>query len=700
MMNKTAYEELKQKLKYHMNRYYNEDEPEISDYEYDRLMVQLKEAEKEHPEWVDQDSPTQVIGENVVDEKFAASTPRGSKRTSGVVVSHDVPMLSIQDVFTKEDVLRWVHEVRSRHPDVKFSVEQKIDGLSMSIRYDKGKIVLAETRGDGLLGEDVTLNALAIPDVLQDLGPAGKNDAGLLLPLEIRGEVYMTLEAFEKTNERQELEGKKIFANPRNCAAGTLKQLDPRMVKKRGLSMFLFNMQRAEDETLMQSHQGALRRMKAAGFPIVPSVLCVSDEEILAQIDAIGASRGELSYDIDGAVVKIDQIAYREDFPAGSKYSAGHIAYKYPPEEKEAVIQKIELSVGMTGRINPTAVFTPIRLCGTAVSRATLHNQDFINRLGIGIGDTVLVYKSGEIIPKIRSVVREKHPEGGEVYQIPSVCPVCGGRVEREAGSADMFCTNEDCPAKLIRRVIHFVSRDAMDLKGFGAEYIQSLIEGGYLRNIADLYSLKDHRSRLIQEGVIGKEKNTDKLLAVIERSKQNEPYRLLCGLAIANVGKEGAKTLMHHFHSFDALREAGLEDLLKVPDVGETTARGILNYFAGKEHQELLERLKKEGVRMEEEKTLAPGAEQPLAGKKIVITGALSHFLNREELISFIEERGGKVSGSVSGKTDFLINNDKASTSGKNKKAIELGIPILSEDDFLSNLAPEKNVSSEKQDL
>ncbi|MCH4192866.1 MAG: NAD-dependent DNA ligase LigA, partial [Butyrivibrio sp.] len=368
-----------------MDRYYNQDAPEISDYEYDQLMLELKQLEKEHPELVTGDSPTRIIGGN-------------AKRKAGVIVEHDVPMLSIQDVFSKEDVLEWVHEVRAMHPDVKFDVEHKIDGLSMSIRYENGVLKMAETRGDGLLGEDVTANALVIPDIVQKLHTEYPY-------LEVRGEVYMSHEDFDRTNERQEIQGKKVFANPRNCAAGTLRQLDSAMVRERGLSMFVFNIQKADD-MLMQSHYEGLTRLhETEKMTTVPSVLCTTDEEILAQIDAIGEMRGELRYDIDGAVIKIDQIAYRNDFPAGTKYSAGHIAYKYPPEEKEAVITDIELSVGMTGRVNPTAVFTPVRLCGTTVSRATLHNQDFIDKLGIGIGETVVVYKSGEIIPKIRSVV-------------------------------------------------------------------------------------------------------------------------------------------------------------------------------------------------------------------------------------------------------------------------------------------------------
>ncbi|MCR4832500.1 MAG: NAD-dependent DNA ligase LigA [Butyrivibrio sp.] len=659
----SEYKDLCEQIKYHMDRYYNQDTPEISDYEYDQLMIRLKAIEKEHPEIIANDSPTQIIGGT-------------AKREAGVTVEHNVPMLSIQDVFSKEEVLDWVHSVRDLHPDVKFDVEQKIDGLSMSIRYQNGSLALAETRGDGLIGEDVTVNALVIPDVVKKL----KNDYDYL---ELRGEVYMSHKDFDAVNEKQELLGKKLFANPRNCAAGTLRQLDSKMVKERGLSMFIFNIQSGDDELMASHHAGLERLAKEDGIKIAPSVLCTTDEEILAQIDAIGEARGDLEYDIDGAVIKIDQVAYRNDFPAGSKYSAGHIAYKYPPEEKEAVITDIELSVGMTGRVNPTAIFTPIRLCGTTVSRATLHNQDFIDSLGIAIGKKVLVYKSGEIIPKIKAVVDDNDKEN--VYKIPDICPVCGAPVVREADTADMKCTNDDCRAKLERRIINFVQRDAMDIKGFGEEYIKALIEEGYLNNIGDIYLLKNHRETLIAKGIIGKEKNTDKLLGVIEESKKNEVYRLITGLSIGNVGKASAKTLMKHFDSVDELMHASVESLQEVEDVGETTALAIHEFFHKESNIELIGRLKEYGLNMEAEKN--QGTSE-LAGMTFVITGDVNHFKNRNELVEFIESKGGKAAGSVSKKTTALINNDSTSNSSKNKKAKDLGIPIWTEEEFLEKIS------------
>ncbi|MBO4375153.1 MAG: NAD-dependent DNA ligase LigA [Lachnospiraceae bacterium] len=659
------YDELKKTIKYHMGRYYDEDSPEISDREYDELMMRLKKIEKEHPELVNEDSPTRIIGGS-------------TKREAGVNVEHDVPMLSIQDVFTKEEVAEWISEVKSLHPDALFDVEQKIDGLSMSIRYENGRVIMAETRGDGLIGEDVTKNALVIDDVVREL--AVPQDY-----LEVRGEVYMTHESFERTNAEQELYGRKIFANPRNCAAGTLRQLDSTVVRQRGLSMFIFNVQKGSDE-YMTSHAEALEKLsKVQGMKTVPSRICRDVAEVMEEIDRIGSLRGQLPYDIDGAVVKVDNVAYRDDFPAGSKYSAGHIAYKYPPEEKESVIRSIELSVGMTGRINPTAVFDPIRLCGTAVSRATLHNQDFIDELGIGIGQTVIVYKSGEIIPKIKGVNKDKAPKDGKVFRIPDTCPVCGHPVRREKDSADLKCVNPECSAKLMKRIVNFVSRDAMDIKGLGTESIKSLLEEGYIHDISDIYTLKDKREELIEKGIVGKEKNTAKLLEAIEASKQNPPERLLTGLAIENVGRTSAKTIMRHFGSIDLLMAAGLEELTNVRDVGEVTAASIHEFFANGDIKKLMERLKDYGLNM----TSQDGGQGDdiLAGRTYVITGDLVRFAKREDLVLLIEKHGGKASGSVSKKTYALINNDASSNSGKNKKAKELGIPVITEEEFLEEL-------------
>ncbi len=656
---KERYEQLKKTIEYHMDRYYNQDAPEISDYDYDMMMQELKTIEKEYPELVTKDSPSQKVGGK-------------AKRTAGVTVTHRNPMLSIQDVFTKEDVVAWIQSVKRVHPDALFSVEQKIDGLSMSLRYVNGELTLAETRGDGLVGEDVTLNSYEVQGIQRNIDVPYDY-------LELRSEVYMGHDDFEKINERQEELGKKTFANPRNCAAGTLRQLDPTITKERGLRLYVFNVQEGPAE-VMDNHTKGLELLKSKGVPVVPHTLCATEEEVLAQIDAIGESRGELDYDIDGAVIKIEQHEYREDFPAGSKYSAGHIAYKYPPEEKEAVIRDIELSVGRTGKIAPTAIFTapdsdkPIHLCGTKVSRATLHNQDVINELGVGIGDTVLVYKSGEIIPKIKAVT--KHV--GEVYQIPSICPDCGQPVVRDE-SADIKCVNPSCPSQLIRTVSYFASRDAMDIKAFGETYVKTLVEEGYLHDYADIYTLKEHRDELVEKGLMGKDKNTDKILKAIEESKKNEPAKLLTALGIQNVGKTSAKAIMKHFSSIDALSKASEEELIAIPDVGGITAQCIYSFFRNPVDVAIIEKLKAAGVNMEV--SVSEESSSKLAGLTFCITGTLPT-MGRSEAAELIEKNGGKCTGSVSKKTNYLLAGEAAGS--KLEKAKTLGVTVITEEDLL----------------
>ena len=496
--------ELRDKINYHSDRYYNQDSPEISDYEFDMLMQQLKKLEKEHPELVTKDSPTQHVGGT-------------AKRTAGVLVHHNVPMLSLQDVFSKEEVVDFVEQMKEQLDDPEFVVEYKIDGLSMALRYENGDLSLALTRGDGVnFGEDVTANAKVISDVKKKLKDKPEY-------LEIRGEVYMKNEDFDRVNEQQELLGKKIFANPRNCAAGTLRQLDSRVTKERKLSMFVFNIQQVRGMDIMTHTQG-YEFLKRQGIPIIEDYkVCKTADEVWNAITAIGENRGNLGYDIDGAVIKINRYSDRELLGNTSKVPKWAIAYKYPPEEKETKLLDIELSVGRTGRITPTAVFEPVRLCGTSVSRATLHNQDFIDDLDVGIGDTIVVYKSGEIIPKVKEVRKEKRPDGWKRFMIPDVCPVCGAKTEREKDTADIKCTSPNCPAQLERHIINFVGRDAMDIKGFGTVYIEELVRLGYIKDIADIFELKDHREELIEQGIIGKEKNTDKLLETIEKAKEND---------------------------------------------------------------------------------------------------------------------------------------------------------------------------------
>ena len=553
--------------------------------------------------------------------------------------------------------------------DPEFVVEYKIDGLSLSLRYEYGELKLAETRGDGIqYGEDVTANAKVIRDVKKKLKDKPEY-------LEIRGEVYMTEADFEKVNEKQELLGKKLFANPRNCAAGTLRQLDTAVTKERGLSMFIFNIQDARGISF-ETHTEGYEYLKKQGIRVIEEyTVCKTADEVWAAIEKIGENRGKLPYDIDGAVVKINRFSDREKLGATSKVPRWAVAYKYPPEEKETKLLDIELSVGRTGRITPTAVFEPVRLCGTSVSRATLHNQDFIDELDIGIGDTIVVYKSGEIIPKVRRVIHEKRPEGVKKFVIPDVCPVCGAKTEREKDTADIKCTSPNCPAQLERHMINFVGRDAMDIKGFGATYIMELVHLGYLKDIADIYDLKKHREELIEQGIIGKEKNTDKLLDAIEKSKQNEAFQLLTGFGIPNVGKAAAKTILKHFGSIEALMQADMESLQQVADVGEVTALCIRNYFQDENNCKIIERLKEAGVNMEMAES---GSEDGrFDGLTFVITGTLPT-MDRKAAAALIEAHGGKVSGSVSKKTNYLLAGENAGS--KLTKANDLGVSVISE--------------------
>lgn len=656
---KTAYEQLKQTIDEHMNHYYNEDAPTISDFEYDALMRELKKMEAEHPEWVRADSPTQKIG-------------GVAKREAGVTITHHVPMLSIQDLFTKEEVAAWVGQVKQMHPDARFSVEHKIDGLSMSLRYQDGVLTLAETRGDGMVGEDVTLNAKVIPDVRQTIRETDY--------VELRGEVYMSHEDFEKFNERQESLGKKTAANPRNLAAGTLRQLDPQITKERGLRMFIFNVQDATGASahLMENHTVGLDELAAQGVAVVPHVCCETAEEVLAAIDAIGEQRGDYDYDIDGAVVKIEQIAYRADFPAGSKYSSGHIAYKYPPEEKEVEIEEVEVGVGRTGKMTFRARFKePVRLCGTMVQYATLHNMDYIESLGIDEGCMAVCRKQGEIIP---AIIRVTKPTG-TVFPAPHVCPVCGHPLSKEEGTADICCDNPSCPAQLKRTLAYFASRDAMDIKAFGSTYVDTLVEEGYLHNYTDIYRLQEHRDELIEKGIMGKEKNTDKILAAIEESKHNSVDKFLTGLAIRNVGKASAKEIMKHFANLMELADASVEQLTQIPDVGGITAECIHEYFADAENRKLLSEVAELGMNLESEQA-AQGAA--LAGLTIVVTGTLPT-LGRKEAAELIENNGGKCTGSVSKKTSYVLAGEAAGS--KLDKARSLGIPVITEEELFAML-------------
>jgi len=651
--------ELRRQIRRYSKQYYDDNASDISDYEFDQLMLRLKAIEAEYPELITKNSPTQKVGGS-------------AQRTAGILVKHDVPMLSLQDVFSEAEIREFVAGIRAHFPAAEFVVEEKIDGLSLALRYENGVLARAVTRGDGIVqGEDVTENARMIADVREQLSDAP-------VYFEVRGEVYMERAAFAAVNERQELLGLKPFANPRNCAAGTLRQLDARVTRERRLSMFVFNLQRTEGRTFA-SHTASYDFMRAQGIKIIAGYrVCRTADEVWAAIEEIGARRGSLPYDIDGAVVKVNDFSQRAELGATAKAPRWAIAYKYPPEEKETVLREIELSVGRTGRITPTAVFDPVQLCGTRVERATLHNQDYIAGLDVRIGDTILVYKSGEIIPRVKAAALDTPPAA----PVPSVtadpCPVCDAPAVREADTADMKCQNPVCPAQVENHILHFVSRTAMDIKGFGAAAVIALTHAGCLHDIADIYTLHEHRDELISSGIIGREKTVDKLLDAIAHSKENPPDRLLTGFGIAGIGRAAAISLMQAFPSIDALAEVArgdAEKILAVPDMGEVSARSLAAFFDSEAGRGLLEKFRAAGVNFASAPRERAGTA--LEGKSFVITGTLPT-LSREECAALIAAHGGTVKGSVSKKTDYLVAGEAAGS--KLTKAESLGIPILDE--------------------
>lgn len=652
--------QLRKEIKYHNKKYYDEDAPEISDYEFDKLMNRLKEIEKKFPEFITATSPTQKVGGS-------------AKRTAGKIVKHDVQMLSLQDVFSRAEVENFVNDTISKLGEVEFVVEEKIDGLSLALRYENGELVQAVTRGDGTLGEDVTENARVISDVVQKLVDAPKY-------FEIRGEVYMTKKTFENVNARQEKLGLKTFANPRNCAAGTLRQLDSRIVAERNLSMFVFNLQKI-DGAEISSHVDAYNFMVHNGIKIIHQYkVCKTFEEVWAAIENIGSYRANLEYDIDGAVVKVNSFAQREILGATSKFPRWAVAYKYPPDEKETVLRKIELSVGRTGRITPTAIFDAVLLNGTKVERATLHNQDFIDALDIRIGDTIKVYKSGEIIPKVRGVNFDKRPKDSTPFKFPENCPVCNHKLQREDNAADFRCINPNCPAQLENHILNFVGRAAMDIKGLGESAISALIDAGFVKNISDIYKLKNLREELIDKKIFGRAKATDNVLAAIEESKKNSPAKLLTGLGIFGVGSAAARDLINYFGSLEKISKASVDELQNVPDIGGVTAKNIFAFFNDGENLKMVDELKTEGLTTEIETVAQDSENNSVRGKSFVLTGTLTKY-KRAEASKLIEERGGVVKGSVSKVTDYVIAGEEAGS--KLTKAQQLGIKILSEAEF-----------------
>ena len=634
-------------------RYYVLDAPTMQDFEYDRLLRELEDLEIAHPELVKADSPTKRVG--------------GETLTKFQKVEHPVPLMSLQDVFSMEELDDFLQKILDSDPDTVFSVEPKVDGLSVALEYENGVFVRGATRGDGNVGEDVTENLKTIHSIPMIL----ENAPARLI---VRGEVFMPKKSFEKLNAQQEEEGKPLFANPRNAAAGSLRQLDPKIAAKRGLDIYAFNVQLAEG-VKFQSHTESLSYLESLRFKVVPFWKFSSIDAIHAQVSAINDNRGELTCDIDGAVIKVNDLDRRQKLGATAKFPRWAAAYKYPPEIKETVVEDVVVQVGRTGVLTPKAVVRPVRLAGTTVTNATLHNQDYISQRDIRIGDTVRIRKAGEIIPEILDVVMNKRPVDALPYFLPEHCPICGAPAVKDEDGAFLRCTGIECPAQLSRNIAHFVSRDAMDIEGFGSAIVDALLQKGLIQSPADIYYLTlDEMKRLWQKG----DTAAKKLLAAIETSKQQDLSRLIYALGIRQVGTKIGKVLAGTFGSLDALMQATQEQLTEVPDVGAVTAGFISHWFAQPQSQHMIQRLREAGVNFESKRVIS---DARFAGMTFVLTGALSKF-TRDEATEKIELFGGKATGSVSKKTTYVVVGENAGS--KERKARELGISILSEDQFL----------------
>lgn len=644
-------EELRDIINYHNKKYYENDEPEIEDFEYDRLLHELIAIEEKYPETVTADSPTHRVG--------------GKADTQFTPVEHIVPMESLQDGFGEEDVLAFDQRVRAVISTPTYIVEPKIDGLSVALEYENGLLVRGSTRGDGKVGEDVTANIRTIRNI-----PL-KIDTDLPV-LEVRGEVYMPREVFIELTTEQELNGEKTFKNPRNAAAGSLRQKNPKITSKRKLDIFTFNIQRIEGKELT-SHKESLDFIKDLGFNTVPFYTqCNNITEALQEIARIGEIRGTLPFDIDGAVIKVDDFSQREALGSTSKFPKWALAYKYPPEEKETTLLDIEINVGRTGVLTPTGIFEPTLLAGTTVSRATLHNQDFIDEKGICIGDRVIIRKAGDIIPEVLSVV--SHSENAVPYRIPDVCPSCGGKVTREEGEAALRCCNPDCPNQLLRNLIHFCSRDAMDIEGMGTAVLETFVNEGMIKTAADIYKLDREKIASIER--MG-EKSADNLIAAAEKSKGNDLARLIYALGIRHIGQKAGALLSEKFGTMDALMDASAEEIAEIEGFGLIMAKSVEEFFSHEESRQLVADLRAAGVNMESQKEIV---DMRFEGKTFVLTGTLSMY-KRSEAEKIIESFGGKASGSVSKKTSYVLAGEDAGS--KLKKANDLGITVISEEEF-----------------
>lgn len=658
MDEKQEIQSLRQELEQANYEYYVLDNPSMSDYDFDHKLRRLEDLEARHPELVTPDSPTQRVGGKVADG-FSE-------------VHHRVPLESLQDVFSVEELTEFDQRVRDiLSQDVEYDVEPKVDGLSVALEYENGLFVRGATRGDGQVGEDVTENLKTIPSI-----PLRLPDA--LPSLIVRGEVFMPKKRFEQLNAERELRGEALFANPRNAAAGSLRQLDPKIAASRGLDIRVFNIQWAEGKTFT-THAETLEYLQEQRFKVIPHDTCATIEQAAARISAMGDGREEYPFDIDGAVVKVNNLAERATLGSTAKFPRWAAAYKYPPEQKESVVEDIVVQVGRTGVLTPKAVVKPVRLAGTTVTNATLHNQDFITEKDIRIGDTVLVQKAGEIIPEIVSVLKEKRPEGTVPYHLPDHCPVCGAPVARDEDGAHIRCTGAECPAQRLRHIVHFASRDAMDIEGLGPAVVESLVGAGLVKGPGDLYRLHADDVETLER--MGK-KSAENLMAAIEKSKSAGLGRLLFAFGIRQVGQKAGKVLAARFGTLDALMAATEDELTAVPDIGGITAQSLLNWFKSEQSQHLIQTLREAGVSFES--TEAPVGDR-LAGKTFVLTGTLPN-LERKEAAALIEAQGGKVSGSVSKKTSYVVAGEAAGS--KLKKANELGIQVLTEDELLKMLS------------
>jgi DNA ligase (NAD+) len=651
-------QKLRDIINYHNHKYYVEDSPEISDYEYDKLYRELEELENQRPDLITPDSPTQRVG--------------GEPLSAFEKVQHKVHMQSLSDAFSKEELYAFDRRVREVvGNDVEYVVEKKIDGLSVSLKYENGIFVRGATRGDGFVGEDVTSNLKtikSIPLVLKDKLPV----------LEVRGEVFISKKNFSEINEQQKKDGQVTFANPRNAAAGSLRQLDPRIASLRKLDIFVFNVQDISDKTF-KTHSESLEFMKEAGLKISPEYkICKNIKEVIDEIDRIGKERDELPFEIDGAVIKVNSLEQRKLLGSTSRVPKWAIAYKYPAEIKETVIKDIWVNVGRTGVLTPNAVLEPVQIAGSTVSRATLHNMDYIEERDIRIGDWVKIRKAGDIIPEIVESIPEKRSGNERPFIMPQKCPECEADVVREEGEVAHRCTGIECPAQLYRSIIHFASRDAMNIDGLGPAIIEMLLKKGFIKGVADLYYLKDLKDELLKLDRMG-EKSVENLLNSIEKTKDNNIDRLINGFGIKHIGLRAAQLLSENFDSIDEIKNASFDDFIKIPEFGEKMAESLVIFFKQDQTEDTINKLKNAGVNLKS-KSKEKTSDNKFQGLTFVLTGTLEN-LKRNEAAEIIRNFGGKVSGSVSKKTDYVLAGEEAGS--KLKKAKELGIKIIDENEF-----------------